>query len=228
MKSSPSTELFNLAAESVAYENTVVLKNITLQIDRGEKVALVGPSGAGKTTLLRRLYNSVADQSAFVDQHYALVPQLSAFHNIYTGRLDRYSTFHNLLNLIKPQKKVLQEITPILYTLGMEEKIFDKVAAMSGGQQQRVAVARAIYRGEDILLADEPISSVDPLQADTVMEIIVQNTETVVLSLHAVEFALKFAKRIVGLSDGEIQFDLPTEEVTQTMLTELYRNGNSL
>lgn len=228
MKSSPSTGLFNLAAENVAYENNVVLKNISLQIDRGEKVALVGPSGAGKTTLLRRLYNSVADQSAFVDQHYALVPQLSAFHNIYTGRLDRYSTFHNLLNLIKPQKKVLQEITPILYALGMEEKIFEKVAAMSGGQQQRVAVARAIYRGEDILLADEPISSVDPLQADTVMEIIIQNTETVVLSLHAVEFALKFAQRIVGLSDGKIQFDLPTGEVTQTMLTELYRNGNSL
>ena len=225
MKSSPSTELFNLAAENVAYENTVVLKNITLQIDRGEKVALVGPSGAGKTTLLRRLYNSVADQSAYVGQHYALVPQLSAFHNIYTGRLDQYSTFHNLLNLIKPQKKVLGEITPILYSLGMEEKIFEKVGAMSGGQQQRVAVARAIYRGEDILLADEPISSVDPLQAGTVMEIIIQNTETVVVSLHAVEFALRFAKRIVGLSDGEIQFDLPTGEVTPTMLTELYRNG---
>ena len=79
----------------------------------------------------------------------------------------------------------------------MEEKIFEKVGAMSGGQQQRVAVARAIYRGEDILLADEPISSVDPLQADTVMEIIIQNTETVVLSLHAVEFALKFAQRIM-------------------------------
>ncbi len=228
MKPSPSTELFNLAAESVAYENNVVLQNITLQINRGEKVALVGPSGAGKTTLLRRLYDIVADQSAFVDQHYALVHQLSAFHNIYTGRLDRYSTFHNLLNLIKPQKKELQEITPILGELGMEEKIFERVGVMSGGQQQRVAVARAIYRGEDILLADEPISSVDPLQADTVMEIIIQNTETVVLSLHAVEFALKFAQRIVGLSDGEIQFDLPTGEVTQTMLTELYRNGKPL
>ena len=169
-----------------------------------------------------------ADQSAFVDQHYALVQQLSAFHNIYTGRLDRYSTFHNLLNLIKPQKKELQEITPILGELGMEEKIFEKVGELSGGQQQRVAVARAIYRGEDILLADEPIASVDPHQADTVMEIIIQNTETVVVSLHAVEFALKFAQRIVGLSDGEIQFDLPTGEVTQTMLAELYRNGKPL
>ena len=228
MKSSPSTELFNLVEENVAYENNVVLKNINLQIDRGEKVALVGPSGAGKTTLLRRLYNSVANQSAFVDQHYALVPQLSAFHNIYTGRLDQYPTFHNLLNLIKPQKKVLQEIAPILHALGMEEKIFEKIGTMSGGQQQRVAVARAIYRGEDILLADEPISSVDPLQAGTVMEIIIQNTETVVLSLHAVEFALRFAQRIVGLSTGEIRFDLPTEKVTQTMLTELYRNGKPL
>ena len=79
MKSSPNTKLFNLAAESVAYEDNIVLKNITLQIDRGEKVALVGPSGAGKTTLLRRLYNSVANQSAFVDQHYALVPPALCF-----------------------------------------------------------------------------------------------------------------------------------------------------
>ena len=228
MKSSAGTALFSLVAETVAYQHNVALKNITLQIDRGEKVALVGPSGAGKTTLLRTLYESVADQSAFVHQHYALVPQLSAFHNIYIGRLDQHSTAYNLLNLIKPQKKVLQEIAPILRALGMEEKTFEKAGALSGGQQQRVAVARAIYRGEDILLADEPVSSVDPHQAGTVMELIIQNAKTVVVSLHAVEFALKFAKRIIGLCDGEVRFDLPAGEVTQTMLTELYRNEKNL
>ena len=223
MKSPVGNALFNLNGECVAYQNFVVLKNITLQIDSGEKVALVGPSGAGKTTLLHTLYDKVANRSAFVHQHYALVLPLSVFHNVYIGRLDRHSTAYNLLNLIKPQKKILDEIWPILRALGMEEKIFEKTGALSGGQQQRVAVARAVYRGEDILLADEPVSSVDPHQAGTVMELIIQNAETVVVSLHAVEFALQFAKRIIGLHDGEIQFDLPTEKVTQTMLRELYQ-----
>lgn len=228
MKSSAGIPLFNLVAESVAYENTVALKNITLQIKKGEKVALVGPSGAGKTTLLRILYESVEGQPSFVHQHYSLVPQLSAFHNVFIGRLDQYSTAYNLLNLIKPQKKAVQDIVPILQQLGMEEKTFDKAGALSGGQQQRVAVARAIYRGAEILLADEPVSSVDPHQAGTVMELIMQNAETVVVSLHAVEFALEFSQRMVGLRDGEVEFDLPAGEVTQMMLAELYRNENPI
>jgi phosphonate transport system ATP-binding protein len=224
MSSSTITALFNLNEERVAYQNTVALKNITLQIHRGEKVALIGPSGAGKTTLLRILYEKAADQSAFVHQHYALVPQLSVFHNVYIGRLDRHTTLYNLLNLIKPQKRIVQEISPILRSLGMAEKTFDRVGELSGGQQQRVAVARAMYRQESILFADEPISSIDPHQAGTVMELLMQNAETVIVSLHAVEFALNFAKRIVGLRDGEVHFDLPAEDVTQAMLKELYLN----
>jgi phosphonate transport system ATP-binding protein len=224
MKPSTESALFTLDEESVAYENNVALKGVSLQIHRGEKVALIGPSGAGKTTLLRTLYERVAGRSSFVHQHYALVPQLSAYHNVFIGRLDQHSTTLNLLNLIKPQEKILDEIVPILSKLGMEEKIFERVGALSGGQQQRVAVARAMYRGEDILLADEPISSVDPHQAMTVMELIMQSAETIVLSLHAVDFALKFAKRIIGMRDGEIQFDLPAERISQAMLSELYES----
>ena len=224
MEPSTDSALFTLEGESVAYENNIALKSVSLQIHRGEKVALIGPSGAGKTTLLRTLYERVAGKSSFVHQHYALVPQLSAFHNVFIGRLDQHSTTFNLLNLIKPQEKILDEIVPLLSRLGMEEKIFERVGALSGGQQQRVAVARAMYRGDDILLADEPISSVDPHQATTVMELIMQSAETIVLSLHAVDFALKFAKRIIGMRDGEIQFDLPAERVSQTMLGELYES----
>lgn len=221
------TLLFNLQDASVAYENNVALHHITLKITRGEKVALIGPSGAGKTTLLRTLYDSVAEQSAFVHQHYALVSPLSTFHNVYMGRLDRHSAFYNALNLIKPQKKILAEIRPILHALGMADKMFNKTGALSGGQQQRVAIARAMYRGESILLADEPVSSVDPHQADAVMELIIKNSETVIMSLHAVAFALKFADRIVGLREGRMQFDLPANNVTQTMLSSLYQNGPS-
>ena len=217
------TVLFSLDRERVAYQDNVALKSITLKIRRGETVALIGPSGAGKTTLLRTLYERAVDGVAFVHQHYALVPQLSVFHNVYIGRLDRHRVVVNLLNLIRPQKQVVSEIRPILGALGMADKIFEKVGALSGGEQQRTAVARAIYRGEDVLLADEPVSSVDPHQADQVMKLIVKNAETVVISLHAVEFALRFTKRIVGLQNGEIQFDSPTERVTQEMLTALYR-----
>ncbi len=226
MKSSTKTLLFDLQDESIAYENNVALKNLTLQIVRGEKVALIGPSGAGKTTLLRTLYESVADRSAFVHQHYALVPQLSVFHNVYIGRLDRHSTFSNIFNLLKPRKRVVEDMRPIIRALGMEDKIFEKVAALSGGQQQRVAVARAMYRLENILLADEPVSSIDPHQAGTVMELMMQNAETVVMSLHAVEFALKFAERIIGLRQGQLQFDVPAVAVTPTMLRELYQNDS--
>jgi phosphonate transport system ATP-binding protein len=224
---STMTLLINLQGQSVAYENNVALHNITLQITRGEKVALIGPSGAGKTTLLRTLYDNVSGQSAFVHQHYAMVSPLSTFHNVYMGRLDRHSTFYNALNLIKPQHKVLAEIRPILQVLGIEEKIFDKAGALSGGQQQRVAIARAMYRGESILLADEPVSSVDPHQAGAVMELIIKNAETVIMSLHTVAFALKFADRIVGLREGRIQFDLPANNVTQTVLLTLYQNGST-
>lgn len=221
------TSLINLQGERVAYGETVALQNITLQIAAGEKVALIGPSGAGKTTLLRTLYERMTDRSAFVHQHYALVPQLSTFHNVYMGRLDHHSTFYNILNLIKPQKKILGDIRPILHVVGIEDKIFDKVETLSGGQQQRVAVARAIYRGEPVLLADEPISSVDPHQAGAVMELIIKHADTVIMSLHAVEFALKFADRIIGLREGHIQFDLPADHITQAMLRTLYQNDSS-
>jgi len=223
MESDTNPPLFRLDQENVSYQDFIALKNVTLEINQGERVGLIGPSGAGKTTLLRTLYQKVSDQSAFVHQHYALVPQLSAFHNVYIGRLDRNSTSQNLINLVYPREKVRQEILPILDSLGIEEKTFARVGELSGGEQQRVAVARAIYRQESILLADEPVSSVDPHQAGTVLELINQVAETVVMSLHAVELAIKYAERIIGLHNGEIQFDLSAEEVTPIMLKELYQ-----
>jgi len=223
MESDTNPPLFRLDQENVSYQDFIALKNVTLEINQGERVGLIGPSGAGKTTLLRTLYQKVSDQSAFVHQHYALVPQLSAFHNVYIGRLDRNSTSQNLINLVYPREKVRQEILPILDSLGIEEKSFARVGELSGGEQQRVAVARAIYRQESILLADEPVSSVDPHQAGTVLELINQVAETVVMSLHAVELAIKYAERIIGLHNGEIQFDLSAEEVTPIMLKELYQ-----
>ncbi|RMD93321.1 MAG: ATP-binding cassette domain-containing protein [Calditrichaeota bacterium] len=208
---------------SVAYKDKTVLHSISLRVQEGEKIALVGPSGAGKTTLLNKLYEITRDRAAFVHQDYALVPQLSAFHNIYIGRLDHYPTWYNILNLIKPQKQEVDRVSGILDSLNMTGKIFERVAKLSGGQQQRVAVARAIYRGGDILLADEPISSIDPHQAGNVIKLILKTSRTVIVSLHAVEFALEYFDRLVGLRHGKVHFDLPRKKVTKTLLTELYR-----
>ena len=122
MEPDTNSPLFHLHQENVSYQDTVVLKNVTLEINQGERVGLIGPSGACKTTLLLMLYQKVSDQSAFVHQHYALVPQLSAFHNVYIGRLDRNSTLQNLINLVHPRETVGQEIIPILDSLGIEEK----------------------------------------------------------------------------------------------------------
>jgi len=215
--------MFNLENINVAYKDTPALKNISLRIREGEKVALIGPSGAGKTTLLKKFYE-IEQRAAFIHQDYALVPQLSVFHNVYTGRLDQYSTVHNILNLIKPQKKEVEQIHSILNSLGMKEKIFERAAKLSGGQQQRVAVARAIFKGSDILLGDEPISSIDPHQAGNVLKLLKQTTPTVIVALHAIQFALQYFERIIGLSHGKVHFDLPVKKVDNPLLTELYQS----
>jgi phosphonate transport system ATP-binding protein len=214
--------LFELQHVDVSYAQNPALQDITLEIGEGETVALIGPSGAGKTTLLNKLYQMRADDCAFVHQQYALVPQLSVFHNIYIGRLDRRATWRNLLNLIRPQQRVIDEVMPILDTLGMTEKIFTRVEALSGGQQQRVAVGRAMYRGGRVLLADEPVSSIDPLQGEAVLDLIVHTGKTVVMALHSVGFARRFADRIIGLCAGRIKFDQPAAQLTQTDLDALF------
>ncbi|MCH8125093.1 ATP-binding cassette domain-containing protein [candidate division KSB1 bacterium] len=214
--------MFKLKNVSIKYEDTKALHNISLEINEGEKVALIGPSGAGKTTLLRTLYELKRENAAFIHQDYALVPQLSVFNNVYAGRLDRYTTAYNLLNLIKPQKNELEQINLVLKRLQLEEKKFNKVGALSGGQQQRVAVARALFRGGDVLLGDEPVSSIDPHQAGTIVGILTEATKTVVLSLHSVELALQYFSRIIGLRLGKVLFDLPRKDINDSLLEKLF------
>lgn len=215
--------VFNLDGVDLAYGRFVALHDVHLLVRSGEKVALVGPSGAGKTTLLNRLYQLQADQTAFIHQHYALVPQLSVFHNIYAGRLDRHGFLANALNLIKPRPARLREIFPILDLLAMRDKAFVRVGELSGGQQQRVAVGRAMYRGGHIVLADEPVSSLDVHQAEAIVQLVMDTDKTVLASLHSVDLALRYADRIIGICAGRIRFDLPATEVNRDQLTDLYQ-----
>lgn len=214
--------LLSLVNETIAYSGVIALKNVSLQINKGEKTVLLGPSGAGKSSLLKSLYRKKPSACAFIHQNYSLVPQLSTFHNIYMGRLDYYSSLHNLRNLIKPSKIHILEITDIANTLGLKDKLWTRIGELSGGQQQRVGIGRALYRGGDILMADEPISSLDAIQGREIMELITTAGKTVVSALHHIELSRDFFDRIIGLSDQRILFDLPTAEVTDNHLAELY------
>jgi phosphonate transport system ATP-binding protein len=215
--------MFELNRANIAYGDQIALRDISLRIEAGERVALIGPSGAGKTTLLKTLHEQRPQDASFIHQHYALVPQLSAFHNVYMGRLDRYSVWKNLHNLVWPRRDTKAEIMPLLDTLGLTPFAFKRVGALSGGQQQRTAIARAMYRASDVMFADEPVSSVDPHQAGMVLELIMKSQPTVILSLHAVELALKFARRIIGLRLGSMAFDLPASQVSAAHLAQLYQ-----
>ena len=212
--------MYELAGVDLAYEREVVLADIHLSIAEGEKVALIGPSGVGKTTLLKALYDRA--EAAFIHQDLALVPQLSVFENICAGRLDLQTTWHNMVNLLKPRAADVAAVRDLLAQLGMGEQIFVPVATLSGGQMQRVAVARALYRGGPVLLADEPVAAVDPARAGLVLELVRGGAETVVVSLHDVDLALQYFDRIVGLRDRGIAFDRPVGEVDTPLLDALY------
>lgn len=219
---SASRTLLSLSSEDIAYTDFVALKGITLSIAQGEKVALIGQSGAGKTTLLKRLYQLDPKECAFIHQHQALVPMLTTFHNIYMGRLDRFSTLKNLRNLVWPSRQAIDEIMLIAGRLGLEDKLFTKTGELSGGQQQRVGIGRALYRGGSILMADEPVSSLDVVQREEIMKCIIGAGQTVVSSLHSINLSQRFFQRIIGLKDRSILFDLPVEVVSDRHLKELY------
>lgn len=222
VSSSADTVLLSLSGENIAYGHAVALRNISITIREGEKVALIGRSGAGKTTLLRRLYQLNPGLCAFIHQHHALVPQLSVFHNIYMGRLDSHSMWLNLVNLIRPVARYQAEIEPIAAHLGLADKLFTRVGELSGGQQQRVGIGRALYRGGRVLMADEPVSSLDMVQREEIMTLIVKAGSTVISSLHSVDLSQRFFDRIIGLKGSCILFDQPADSVSDNLLAELY------
>jgi phosphonate transport system ATP-binding protein len=215
--------LFQFSGASLGYNGQAVLRDLSLSIAVGERVALVGPSGAGKSTLLAALYEQQKAQTALVPQDGALVKQLSVYHNVYIGRLHRHPSAYNLVNLVRPFRRHVAEIRAVLLTLGLEEKLFTSVGELSGGQAQRTAVARALYHGGDVLLGDEPVSAVDALQSRRVLEAINASYPTSVLAMHDVALALDYTTRIIGLKGGQVVLDAPTAGLSAADLNPLYR-----
>lgn len=215
--------LLQLSDEVAGYQGKTILRNLTLSIEAGERIGLVGESGAGKSTLLRLIYERCRDQAALVPQDSGLVQSLSVFHNVYMGRLHINSVWRNFRNLLKPARDDIATVRPIVEELRLEEKIFSPVAELSGGQQQRTAVGRALYNTGDVLLGDEPVSAVDEHQARDILTTVNNKKQTVVLALHDRALALEFTDRVVGIRDGRIVLDESTAGMVPGDLDDLYR-----
>jgi phosphonate transport system ATP-binding protein len=230
------------------YERKIALSSLSFRIKTGEKIALIGPSGAGKTTLLNILASIVspdrgsihldsvplsdfADQKirakkiGVIRQQFDLVGQLPVIHNVLAGRLADWGVVKSILSLLIPQDKEIA--LNALQRVGLSDKIYERTANLSGGEQQRVALARLLVQKPEIILADEPVASLDPARAEDILELLttiaLEERQTLIASLHSVEYAKKYFDRIIALKAGEVYFDLPADSVTEVDLTSLYK-----
>ena len=220
--SGAAASALELRNASAGYDGRAVLHGVDLSVASGECVAVMGASGAGKSTLLGLLHAQAPCDIALVPQAAALVKPLSVFHNVYMGRLDRRSTTHNLRTLVWPAHADLDEVRGVLADVELADKIHSTAAALSGGQQQRVSVARALYNGRPILLGDEPVSALDRVQGATILRLLRQRFQTLVLVMHDIPQALEFADRIVVLERGAKIIDKPSAGLAASELTDIF------
>jgi len=185
-------------------------------------VALLGRSGAGKSTLLGTIHARLAEQAALGPQRPCLVGPLSVFHNVAMGRLDRHSTLANLRTLVRPRRAELEAVRTLLEPLGLGGRLRDRASVLSGGEQQRVSVARALHNGRPLLLADEPVSALDAVQADAVLRIMLARHRTAVVALHDLRLALAHADRVVVLHAGQVVLDAPSAGLHPAGLARFY------
>lgn len=230
------------------------LKGVSLSVDEGEMVALIGASGSGKSTLLRHVSGLIAaDKDAagevevfgrciqkngqivsdaasirssigMIFQQFNLVGRLTVLTNVLTGYLGKMPRLRGTLGMFTREQK--QAAMAALHRVGIHRQALQRGADLSGGQQQRAAIARTLVQGAKVIVADEPIASLDPSSARRVMDILAElNSKdgiTVIVSLHQVEYALKYCPRTVALRDGEVVFDGRSELLTPEFLSELY------
>ncbi|HKK57320.1 ATP-binding cassette domain-containing protein [Marinobacter sp.] len=213
---------FDLTGLSASFGGERVIGPLSMNVEEGDRVGLVGRSGAGKSTLISLIHQQVGRDSSLVPQDLGLVSALPVFHNVFMGQLDAHSTWYNTLTLIRPFRRDASSVRGLLKELSMPEKIWVPTASLSGGQRQRVAIARAVFRQSPLLLADEPVSALDGPMAHLIMKLLRDRFNTSVIALHDVELALQYCTRIIGIQDGQIALDEPSKRLNPADITPLY------
>ena len=232
-------------------DGTRALQGVDLSVKLGEFVVILGSSGSGKTTLLRSingLVNPEAGEIKFCDrvissatlpdlrketgmvfQDFNLVNNLSSLNNVLTGLLDSSNSFMSMLYLFSREQKM--QALKCLEMVGLLDKAYSRVDKLSGGQKQRVGIARAIIKNPTLLLADEPVASLDPMISGSIMTLLKNIGHkiglTVICNLHQVDIALKYSDRIVGLSGGRIVLDAPTKDLDEEYIRKIYQGHGS-
>ncbi len=230
--------------------NVLALRPTTVDFHKGEFTVLLGLSGAGKSTLLRSLNHLVLPttgkvisaelgvletrtavrrhrrKTAMVFQHHQLIERHTALQNVLTGRLAYHSTWRSLFPLPRQEQALALHC---LDRVGLAEKALTRVDQLSGGQQQRVGIARALAQQPAMLLADEPVASLDPATSERVLtllrDICREDGITALISLHQLEYAQRFADRIIGLANAQIVFDAAPAQLQQCHLNEIYHGA---
>lgn len=232
-----------------SFASNLAVKGVSFSISEPQMVGVIGRSGAGKSTLLRML-NRLTDATsgeiiiddrdiltlqgrdkrawqrdcAMIFQQFNLVPRLDVVTNVMLGRLNSHSLLKSIFKVFS--KGDIEDAMAALDRLGIAEKALERVENLSGGQQQRVAIARGLMQAPRMILADEPIASLDPLSAEIVMknlrEIHDRDNLTVICNLHTLDTARSYCTRIIGMRSGEIVFDGPAGDLTSEAAREIY------
>ncbi|TCN31310.1 phosphonate ABC transporter ATP-binding protein [Sinorhizobium americanum] len=241
--------MFQLRNVTRQFGKKRAVDSVTFDIPQGQMVGVIGRSGAGKSTLLRMINRLVDPTSgtiefggdevsslrgsalrnwqrdcAMIFQQFNLVPRLDVLTNVLLGRLNHRSTVSSILNLFTREERIMA--IGALERLGIEQTALQPAGTLSGGQQQRVAIARALMQQPKVLLADEPIASLDPLNAKIVMDALRDINERdgiiVVTNLHTLDTARNYCERIIGMAQGRVVFDGQPKDLTAAAVAEIY------
>lgn len=228
------------------------LKNVNLQINKGEFVAIVGLSGAGKSTLIRTINGLVPytegsltvgettvdprskselrklrSRVGMIFQSFNLVSRVSVLNNVLTGRSSVTPTWRSLLGWYRAADKEIAFQS--LERVGIVDKAYNRASALSGGQQQRVAIARVLAQDPEVILADEPVASLDPPTAHQVLRDMRRIQQelgiTTIVNMHHLDLARSYADRIIGMRGGEVVFDGSVEEATDEVIEDVYQRS---